>query len=139
MAENKTKPTGESVEEFIRSSDPKKIEDSFKLVEMMEKISGEKAYMWGPSIVGFGNYHYKYESGREGDAPRLGFSPRKSKFSLYVLHKDHESMKPLLERLGKVDVANGGCIYFKKMDDLDTEILEELLVASLEETKRKWG
>ena len=139
MSENKTKPTGASVEDFIRSSDPKKVEDSFKLVEMMEKVSGEKAYMWGKSIVGFGNYHYKYESGREGDAPRLGFSPRKGKFSLYVLYKDHEEMNPLLKELGKIDVANGGCIYFKKLDDLNLKVLEKLLKESLKETKKRWG
>ncbi len=139
MAENKTQPTGASVEEFIRNSDPKKVEDSFKLIELMEKVSGEKAYMWGPSIVGCGNYHYKNERGREGDAPRLGFSPRKSKFSLYVLYKDHDDMDPLLENLGKVDVARGGCVYFKKLDDLNMEVLEDLLVASLKETKQRWG
>ena len=139
MSENKTKPTGASVEDFIRSSDPKKVEDSFKLVEMMEKVSGEKAYMWGKSIVVFGNYHYKYESGREGDAPRLGFSPRKGKFSLYVLYKDHEEMNPLLKELGKIDVANGGCIYFKKLDDLNLKVLEKLLKESLKETKKRCG
>lgn len=83
MSENKTKPTELSVEDFIRNSDPKKVDDSFKLAEIMEKLSGEKATMWVPSIIGFGKYHYKYESGREGDSCRIGFSPRKSAFSLY--------------------------------------------------------
>lgn len=73
MSQNKTKPTEVSVEEFIRKSDPKKIEDSFELVKIMERLSGEPATMWGPSIIGFGKYHYKYASGREGDMCRIGF------------------------------------------------------------------
>jgi len=82
MSENKTKPTALSVEEFILSSDEKKQKDSFELVSIMEELSGEKATMWGPSIIGFGSYHYQYESGREGDMCRIGFSPRKSAFSM---------------------------------------------------------
>ncbi|MGA9212404.1 DUF1801 domain-containing protein [Kaistella sp.] len=138
MSENKTKPTEVSVEEFIRNSDPKKIDDSFELVKIMEKLSGEKAKMWGPSIIGFGNYHYKYESGREGDMCKVGFSPRKSAFSLYVLHCEPESKNSLVSQLGKIKMGKG-CIYFKKLDDLNVDILEKLIENSLTETKKRYG
>ncbi|UOE41994.1 DUF1801 domain-containing protein [Chryseobacterium suipulveris] len=138
MSENKTKPTEISVEEFIRNSDPNKVEDSFELVMIMEKLSGEKATMWGPSIIGFGNYHYKYESGREGEMCRIGFSPRKSAFSLYVLHCD-DSENELISQLGKIKMAKGSCIYFKKLADLNTEVLEQLIVQSLKKTKELYG
>lgn len=94
MAKNKTEETEKDVKDFINefTGDIQKREDSFKLIKLMEKISGCKAKMWGPSIVGFGNYHYKYDSGHEGDAPLIGFSPRKAAISLYVFTglKDHE-------------------------------------------------
>ena len=80
MSENKTKPTQEDVLDFIKNSDPKKIEDSQKLIAIMERQTGEAATMWGPSIIGFGTYHYVYDSGREGDMCKIGFSPRKDKF-----------------------------------------------------------
>lgn len=138
MPANKTQPTSSSVEEFIGSTDPKKIDDSFRLIEMMEKLSGEKATMWGPSIIGFGTYHYKYESGREGDMCRIGFSPRKDKFSLYLLNCNHPEELELVEKLGKVK-KSVSCIYFKKLDDLDLGILEKLIALSLKNTKEKWG
>ena len=138
MSENKTKPTEISVEEFIRNSDPNKVEDSFELVKIMEKLSGEKATMWGHSIIGFGNYHYKYESGREGEMCRIGFSPRKSAFSLYVLHCD-DSENELISQLGKIKMGKGSCIYFKKLADLNTEVLEQLIVQSLKKTKELYG
>ncbi len=139
MSENKTKPTEVDVEDFVRNSDSKKIEDSFKLIEIMEKLSGEKAKMWGPSIIGFGSYHYKYESGREGDMCRIGFSPRKSAFSLYVLHCDTESENSLVAQLGKIKMGQGSCIYFKKLDDLNLKILEKLIQESLAKTKELYG
>ena len=139
MSENKTKPTEVSVEEFIKNSDPKKVEDSFKLVEIMEKISGEPATMWGPSIIGFGKYRYKYKSGREGEMCRIGFSPRKDKFSLYIIDCYDENNKQEVEKLGKIKMGSGACIYFKKLEDLDLEVLEKMIIESLEETKAKWG
>ena len=138
MSENKTKPTELSAEDFIRNSDPKKVDDSFKLVEIMEKLSGEKATMWGPSIIGFGKYHYKYESGREGDRCRIGFSPRKSAFSLYVLHCD-DSENKLLSQLGKIKMGQGSCIYFKKLADLNLDVLDKLITDSLHQTKKLYG
>lgn len=140
MSQNKTKPTEVSVEEFIRKSDPKKIEDSFELVKIMERLSGEPATMWGPSIIGFGKYHYKYASGREGDMCRIGFSPRKTAFSLYILHcNGKESENKLLSKLGKYKLGDGACLYIKKLDDIDQKILEELISESLQETKRLYG
>ncbi len=138
MSENKTKPSEVSVEEFIHNSDSKKVADSLKLVEIMERLSGEKAAMWGASIVGFGKYHYRYESGREGDMCRIGFSPRKSAFSLYVLHCD-DAQNNLLTKLGKIKMGKATCIYFKKLDDLNLEILEQLITGSLEKTKKLYG
>ena len=137
--ENKTKPTQVSIEEFIRNSDPKKVEDSFKLLQIMEELSGEKATMWGPSIIGFGTYHYQYESGHQGDMCRIGFSPRKTAFSLYVMDCGDENVQPLLNDLGKIKTGNGGCIYFKKLADLNLEILEKLITESLKSTKNRWG
>lgn len=139
MAENKTKPTQVSVEEFIRSSDPKKTEDSFKLVEIMERLSGEPATMWGPSIIGFGSYHYKYASGRTGTMCRIGFSPRKDKFSLYILDCYDDSNKEEVAKLGKIKMGSGACIYFKKLDDLNLDVLVKMIQQSLKETKEKWG
>ena len=139
MSENKTKPTEVSVEEFIRRSDPKKIDDSFKIVEIMERISGEPATMWGPSIIGFGSYDYKYASGRTGTMCRIGFSPRKDKFSLYILDCYDDSYKDEVEKLGKIKMGSGACIYFKKLDDLNQDVLEKMIEKSLEETKKKWG
>ncbi|MBU8882545.1 DUF1801 domain-containing protein [Kaistella sp. DKR-2] len=139
MSENKTKPTALSVEEFILSSDEKKQKDSFELVSIMEELSGEKATMWGPSIIGFGSYHYQYESGREGDMCRIGFSPRKSAFSLYITNCGSEKESKLVEDLGKIKKGNGGCIYFKKLDELDKDVLKNLITESLKSAKKKMG
>lgn len=138
MSANKTTATEVDVATFIRSSDPKKVEDSFTLVTLMERLSGEKATMWGPSIIGFGKYHYKYASGREGDMCRIGFSPRKDKFSLYVLDCDEKDQLALVKDLGKITMTVS-CIYFKKLADLDMDVLEKLIRLSLERTKIKWG
>lgn len=141
MPENKTKPTEISVEEFILKSEEKKQKDSFELVKIMEKLSGEKAMMWGPSIIGFGKYHYQYKSGHQGEMCRIGFSPRKAAFSLYILScdLDNEKENTLVKQLGKIKMGKGGCIYFKKLDDLDQEVLENLIKESLKATKQKWG
>jgi hypothetical protein len=113
MAENKTKPTSVPVEEFLAG------------VEMMTRLTGEPAVMWGPSMVGFGAYHYKYESGREGDALAVGFSPRKSNLALYGLTYAPESAG-LLARLGK-HRTGAACLYVNKLDDVDLQVLEELI------------
>lgn len=130
----KTHQTEVNVKEFINSyveNDQKKA-DSFKLIELMKKWSGFEPKMWGPTIIGFGSYHYKYASGHEGDAPLMGFSPRKAAFSLYVTAPGQEN-KELLEQLGKFKMAKA-CIYFKKLEDLDLKVLEKLSKASMEYT-----
>jgi len=131
MAKNKTIQTEVSVTDFINSfvdNEQKKI-DSNNLIELMEKWSGFEPKMWGPTIIGFGSYHYKYASGHEGDAPLLGFSPRKAQFSLYVYSKTDKSDQ-LLKDFGKFKMGKA-CIYIKKLADIDTSILEKLCTETI--------
>jgi hypothetical protein len=126
MAKNKTTETEISVTDFINSyvdNDQKKA-DSFRLIELMREWSGFEPKMWGPTIVGFGSYHYKYKSGHEGDALIIGFSPRKPEFSLYVFNPTEEN-KHLLEDLGKFKIGKA-CIYIKKLSDINISTLEKL-------------
>jgi hypothetical protein len=124
MAETKTKPTEVSVDSFIDAvADPVRREDAKTIRTMMERITGEPARMWGPSIIGFGSYHYKYDSGHEGDACRLGFSPRKAELVLYVLTGAPEQQAQLA-RLGKHKTGKS-CLYVKKLADVDMSVLEE--------------
>ncbi|HWL13932.1 MAG TPA: DUF1801 domain-containing protein [Ureibacillus sp.] len=128
--EQKTKATDQSVIEFIEAVDsPKKREDAYKLLKIFEETSGFEAKMWGPSIIGFGSYHYKYDSGHEGDAPLVGFSPRKAKISLYFATGDTEREK-VLERFGK-HTAGKACVYINKLADVDAEVLKELIKQSI--------
>ena len=126
MAKNKTTETDVDVYEFIDSYVDKeqKKTDSLELIKLMSSWSGYEPKMWGPTIIGFGSYHYKYASGHEGDAPILGFSPRKAQFSLYVYSKTDKSDK-LLEQLGKYKMGKA-CIYMKKLADIDLNVLEEM-------------
>ena len=132
MAKNKTAETGNDVIEFIQSfaDTEQKREDSLALIAIMQRISGYEPKMWGPSIVGFGNYHYKYESGHEGDAPLIGFSPRKAAISLYVYTglPEHE---PLLKDLGKFKMGKA-CIYAKKLSDINELALKRLIKATID-------
>lgn len=131
MAEIKTKFTDEDVNQFIETfsnNDQKKL-DSYKLVEIMRKVSGEEPKMWGPSIIGFGSYHYKYASGHEGDAPRLGFSPRKAAISLYVF-SGLDKHRHLVNHLGKFTMGKA-CIYVKKLSDIDLNELEKVMIETL--------
>lgn len=132
MAELKTKPTGVAVDDFLDSvADPQRREDAKKVRAMMERLVGEPAQMWGPTIVGFGSYHYKYESGHEGDMCRLGFSPRKAELVLYVLTEaGGPEEKALLARLGKHRTGKC-CLYIRKLTDVDEAVLEELVAESL--------
>ncbi|MEG1453455.1 DUF1801 domain-containing protein [Brevundimonas sp.] len=125
MAEAKTKPTGVSVDAFLDAVEhPVRRADGHEVRRMMESITGEPAVMWGPSIVGFGTYHYKYASGHEGDMCRVGFSPRAAKLVLYVGgFADYESM---LERLGKYKRSKA-CLYLNKLADVDRAVLEEII------------
>ena len=126
MAKTKTTYTDVNVIDFINAyvdNDQKKA-DSFRLVELMREWSGFEPIMWGPTIIGFGNYHYKYASGHEGDAPLIGFSPRKPAFSLYV-YSPTEKSKQLLNDLGKYKMGKS-CIYIKKLSDINIETLKIL-------------
>ncbi len=128
---NKTIETEASISDFIDSfvsSEQKKI-DAYQLIDLMEKWSGFEAKMWGPSIIGFGSYHYKYASGHEGDMPLIAFSPRKAAFSFYIYSSSEES-KDLLPKLGKFKMGKG-CIYVNKLADIDLSILEKLCMDAI--------
>ncbi|WP_342543800.1 DUF1801 domain-containing protein [Paenisporosarcina sp. FSL H8-0542] len=128
--ELKTKETDRSVIEFIEGVDhPKKREDAYKLLDIFTETSGYEAKMWGPSIIGFGRYHYKYPTGHEGDAPLVGFSPRKAKISLYFATGDTER-KQLLEKFGK-HTSGKACVYINKLDDIDVDVMKELIHQSI--------
>ncbi len=126
MAKNKTTKTSISVNDFISAlKDETKREDSFKLIELLKKQTGLEPKMWGPSIVGFGSYHYKYESGHEGDSPLVGFSPRAAAITLY-LSGHFEKREEWLEKLGK-HKTDKGCIYIKKLDEIHIEVLQKMI------------
>jgi Domain of unknown function (DU1801) len=137
MAENKTKPTGVAVDAFLDGiADPQRRADAQKVRALMERLSGEPAAMWGPSIVGFGSYHYKYESGREGDSPRVGFSPRARELVLYLVggFPRHQA---LMDRLGKYKTGKS-CLYIKRLADVDEGVLEELVTEALAYMREKY-
>ena len=130
MADNKTKPTKVSVAAFIDAlTDQTSRADAKALVKLMQSATGEKPKMWGPSIIGFGSYHYTYESGREGDAPLIGFSPRKAATVLYGATGCGDS-EALLTKLGK-HTTGKGCLYIKKLADVDHKVLEDMVVKSV--------
>lgn len=136
MAKNKTTETNESIVDFINTfvEDETKRKDAFELIKMMQQITHFEPKMWGPSIIGFGSYHYKYASGHEGDAPLVGFSPRKAAISLYI-YLLPETRDELLSQLGK-HKASKGCIYIKKIADIDVEVLKKMVALSLENLKK---
>ncbi len=126
MSELKTRPGKSSVKKFIESVEhPTRQSDAFTLLEMMEKITGEKPVMWGSSIIGFGSYHYQYASGKEGDWLRIGFSPRKNSLSLYIMD-GFTQYEMLLKKLGKHKTGKS-CLYINKLADVDLNILEEMI------------
>jgi len=138
MAENKTKPTDVSVEDFIGAVENKRRrEDAQELVALMREISGEEATMWGPSIIGFGTYHYKYDSGREGDFMEVGFSPRKANLVCYIM-LGFSGYQELMDRLGKYKTGKS-CLYINKLDDIDREVLRELITLSLKDLRAKYA
>lgn len=137
MSAAKMKENDNSVIEFIEKVEqPRKKEDAYKLLEIFKEASGFEAKMWGDSIIGFGSYHYKYESGHQGDAPYVGFSPRKAKISLYVTTRDPEK-EELLKDFGKYTYGKA-CIYVNKLDDVDTDILKKLIKQSIEFLKERY-
>lgn len=137
MYEQKTKETDNSVVEFIESAEsPKKKEDAYKLLEIFSEVTGYEAKMWGPSIIGFGSYHYKYASGHEGDAPLVGFSPRKAKISLYFATGDNQRDE-ILQRFGKY-TSGKACVYINKLADINIDVLKELIEQSVHFLKTKY-
>jgi hypothetical protein len=138
MAELKTKPNKASIDKFLNSiKDEKKRNDAYKILELMKKITKEEPIMWGPSIVGFGKYHYKYESGREDDWFLTGFSPRKQNLTLYIM-SGFKRYDELMKKLGKFKTGSS-CLYINKLEDVDIKILKELITESVKYMKnKKW-
>ncbi|PQO47779.1 DUF1801 domain-containing protein [Blastopirellula marina] len=137
MAENKMQPTKASPTKFINAvEDPQQRKDCKELVKMMKAATGEKAVMWGDSLIGFGTYHYKYASGREGDFLVVGFAPRKNKLSIY-LTCDIQQHADLLAKLGKHKTGKG-CLYVNKLEDIDRDVLEQLIQRGIEEVEAKY-
>jgi hypothetical protein len=134
MAELKTRPTRASVDKFLKQiADETRREDCFKVAKMMEEITGEKPTMWGPSIVGFGTYHYKYASGREGDWPITAFSPRKQDLTLYIM-AGFKQYPELMEKLGKHSTGKS-CLYIKRLSDIHVPTLKKLIRESVKKTR----
>ena len=134
MAENKTVPTDQSVDDFLNAlEDEQKRNDSFTLRDLMREVTGLEPQMWGSSIVGFGSYHYKYASGREGDTMLVGFSPRKQNLTIYNMG-GIDPDDNLLKKLGK-HTTGKGCLYIKRLDDVDLPTLKSLVAASFTRTR----
>jgi hypothetical protein len=131
MSEAKTRPTKVKVEDFLNTVEhPTRKADGFELLRIMKEITKKKPVMWGQSIVGFGSYHYKYESGREGDIPIVGFSPRKASLSLYIM-SGFEEYEDILRKLGKHKIGKS-CLYINKLADVNISVLKELIEKSVE-------
>lgn len=132
MTDAKTVPTGRSVPEFLEAvdNDDRRV-DSHALCRLMTEVTGEEPVLWGSSIVGFGSRHYKYASGREGDWPRVGFSPRKQALTLYLNHLDDgfSDYQNLLSQLGK-HKTGAGCLYLKRLADADSDVLRQIILRS---------
>ena len=138
MAKLKTIKNEGSVEVFLNNvSDEKKREECYEVLEMMKAVTGEEPAMWGKSIVGFGSYHYKYESGREGDWFLTGFSPRKKNLTLYLM-SGFERYKELMEKLGEYKTGKS-CLYIKKLEDVDLKVLKSLISRSVKDMVEKYG
>ena len=135
MAENKTKQTKASVDKFISAIKDENIrKDCYTIIKIMKSVTKEEPKMWGPSIIGFGTYHYKYASGREGDMCIVGFSPRKQNLTIYLVG-DFEKQKALLAKLGKYKTSKV-CLYIKSLDHIDLKVLKEMIVQSVKEVKK---
>ena len=133
MAENKTKPTSASVDAFIAGiENPRRRAEALSAVSIYEEVTGLPPVMWGPSIIGFGEYHYEYKSGRKGIMAAAGFSPRKASMTFYIDAR-FDGAKALLARLGK-HKKTVACLYVNKLDDIDLEVLRELIARDFQET-----
>lgn len=137
MAEMKTQATDANVDDFLRSiPDDARRQDCLRVLEIMKRVTGDEPKLWGPAMVGFGSYHYRYESGREGDWFVTGFSPRKANLTLYIM-AGFDRYAELLERLGKFKTGKS-CLYVKKLADVDEAVLTELIAASVEHMRRSY-
>ncbi len=137
MAKNKTQPTKESVTAFINSiEDKQKRADVRKIAAMMRKATGAKATMWGAAIVGYGQYHYKYTSGREGDFMLTGYSPRKQALTVYII-PGFSKFNALMRKLGKYKTGKS-CLYIKRLSDVDETILERLIIDSVKSMRKNY-
>lgn len=137
MAENKTQPTGESVAAFLDTVEPERRRaDALVLDALFRRVTGWQPRLWGPSIVGYGEYHYIYASGREGDYLATGFSPRKANLVVYIM-PGYSDFGRLLDRLGKHKLGKS-CLYINKLADIDETVLEELIRAGLDDLATRW-
>jgi hypothetical protein len=138
MAENKTQPTAASVQAYFDAiEDPVRRRDCETIAAMMTRVTGEAPVMWGPGIVGFGSYHYRYASGREGDAPLAGFASRKGDISIY-LSCDVPPQDTLRERLGRHKMGKA-CLYVRRLDDVDQDVLEQMVAEAAAEVRERYG
>lgn len=135
MNKVKTIETTENVSNFVRNLEKERLEDCLAIIGIMEKQTGFPPKMWGPGIIGFGSYHYIYETGRQGDAPLVAFSPRKSEFALYIAQ--FEGRDAFMKKLGK-HRAGKGCIYVKQIHDIDTDVLKKLIEGSVSHYRTKY-
>ena len=138
MAENKTKQTKASVAAFLNAvDDPRKRADAKKIAAIMRRATGNNAKMWGSSLVGYGKYHYKYDSGREGDFMLTGFSPRKQNLAIYIMpgFKDFDA---LMKKLGKYKTGKS-CLYIRKLEDVDEKVLEQLITRSVKVMRKRYN
>ena len=136
-AKAKTTETTKSISSFVKTiEDKQRQKDCLAIIEIMKSQSGFEPKMWGPAIIGFGSYHYIYESGHEGDAPLVGFSPRKSEFALYIANFDGK--QELLKKFGKHKAAKS-CVYIKKVEDIDIEVLKKMVTGSIKHCQAKYN
>ena len=137
MAENKTTKTGASVTEFVKSiENPQMRADAKRVAAMMRRATGKRAKMWGTSMVGFGTYHYKYDSGREGDFMVTGYSPRKQALTVYIM-PGFSQFAPLMKKLGKYKTGKS-CLYIRRLSDVDENVLEKLIESSVKAMRKKY-
>lgn len=137
MAKNKTQPTKASVTDFINAIEDKEMRaDVRRVAAMMRKATGKRAKMWGPSIVGYGTYHYKYASGREGDFLMAGFSPRKQALTVYIM-PGFSKFDALMKKLGKYKTGKS-CLYIKRLSDVDESVLEQLIDGSVRHMRENY-
>jgi hypothetical protein len=137
MSENTTKPGGQTVEDFLASVEPEaKREEARALDALFRRVTGWAPVMWGPSMIGYGRYHYRYDSGREGDFFATGFSPRKAQHSIYIM-PGYTDFSAILSRLGKHAMGKS-CLYVKKLGDIDLDVLSELIAAGVRDLNARW-